>query len=61
MSPNELALPGHSEALLPHITDRLSAAEDSDGNFRVKTLDVRGQPSALSVDHLWTSCARISA
>lgn len=48
---SDLALPGHTELLLPHIQSRLTT-EIHDGQPRVRVLDAAGNPSALSVDDL---------
>lgn len=48
---SELALPGHAEGLLPHITGRLSVEFGEDGPI-MRVLDKSGKPSAMSVDDL---------
>jgi len=48
---NELALPGYSEVLMPHITPRLQT-EIKDGKPIVRVLDKDGKPSAMSVEDL---------
>ena len=47
----DLALPGHSDLLLPHIERRLTT-EIKDGRPVVRVLDSEGRPSAMSVDEL---------
>jgi hypothetical protein len=47
----DLALPGHSDLLLPHIERRLTT-EIKDGRPVVRVLDADGRPSAMSVDDL---------
>lgn len=48
---SDLALPGHTELLLPHIQSRLTT-EIHDGQPRVRVLDAAGNPSALTVEDL---------
>lgn len=47
----DLALPGSSDVLLPHIERRLSI-EIKDGMPITRVLDMSGKPSALSIDDL---------
>ena len=48
---SDLALPGHTELLLPHIQSRLTT-EIREGRPQVRVLDAGGNPSALSVEDL---------
>ena len=45
----ELALPGFSDGLMPHINDRLSVEFGDDGPV-TRVLDKNGKPSAMSID-----------
>lgn len=47
----ELALPGSADLLMPHIRSRL-ATEIKDGQFVTVVRDLKGQPSALTVEEL---------
>lgn len=47
----ELALPGHADVLLPHISARLRT-DYEDGGAKLVILDRDGKPSAMSVDEL---------
>jgi hypothetical protein len=47
----DLALPGHSDLLLPHIERRLST-EVRDGKPEIRVLDKDGKPTAMSLDDL---------
>jgi len=50
---SDISLPGHSEGILPHISNRLTV-EVKDGAASVRVLDVNGNPSAASVEDLKT-------
>lgn len=48
----ELALPGSSSVLKPHITARLKTEFGDDGTTRTVVLDKEGKPSAMTIDEL---------
>lgn len=49
---NELAVKGSAKALLPHIQNRLSLAEDDNGKQVIKVLDANGGKTLMSIDDL---------